>query len=67
MPCHGWTTGGGQGATRSRLLPTDIYNQEYFMALRYTHVAPSYGHHFPLIDTEFDRFEINRELEETLR
>jgi hypothetical protein len=37
------------------------------MALRYTHVAPSYGHHFPLIDTEFDRFEINRELEETLR
>lgn len=37
------------------------------MALPYTHIAPSYGHHFPLIDTEFDRFELNTELEETLR
>lgn len=37
------------------------------MALPYTHNAPSYGHHFPLIDTEFDVFELNSELEETLR
>lgn len=37
------------------------------MALPHTHIAPSFGHHFPLIDTEFDRFELNNELEETLR
>lgn len=37
------------------------------MSLPYTHNAPSFGHHFPLIDTEFDRFELNTELEETLR
>jgi hypothetical protein len=37
------------------------------MSLPYTHIAPGFGHHFPLIDTEFDRFELNMELEETLR
>lgn len=37
------------------------------MALPYAYIAPSYGHHFPLIDTEFDRFELNDELEQTLR
>jgi hypothetical protein len=37
------------------------------MSLPYAHIAPNFGHHFPLIDVEFDRFEINTELEETLR
>ncbi len=37
------------------------------MLLPVTHYAPTFGHHFPLIDTEFDRFEINIELEGTLR
>ncbi len=29
--------------------------------------VPSFGNHLPLIDEEFDRFELNTELEETLR
>lgn len=37
------------------------------MPLPHTHIAPGFGHHFPMIDSEFDRFELNTELEETLR
>lgn len=37
------------------------------MPLPRTHIAPSLGHLFPLIDAEFDRFELTTELEETLR
>lgn len=33
----------------------------------YTDMPVSHGHQFPLIDTEFDVFELNSELEETLR
>ena len=37
------------------------------MPLHQSHIAPSLGHLFPLIDDEFDRFELTTELEETLR
>ena len=37
------------------------------MLISYQITAPSFGNHFPLIDAEFDRFELNTELEETLR
>jgi hypothetical protein len=37
------------------------------MPLPTPHQPRSNGRHFPLIDTDFDRFELNTELEETLR
>ena len=37
------------------------------MLISYHIISPNAGHHFPLIDAEFDRFELNTELEETLR
>ena len=37
------------------------------MPLPRAQIAPSLGHLFPLIDDEFDRFELTTELEETLR
>lgn len=37
------------------------------MLISYKIITPGFDQNFPLIDPEFDRFELNAELEETLR